>query len=194
MSGLAPSGARRLLAHGARVCRQLEVLVAPLNERLRRVRKHARLTQKQLEQRSGVPQNTISRIEIGAAQEISTRTLIALAGALGVTTDYLLGLSETATPPRESPSEYSTPRLPRRTHGPRRFRRSRLLPYRAELVHQRRTGATLAALQRWLRTHRVRVARSTIKRYLDQLPELHDAQLSPPSCPSPQSRQESGGR
>jgi hypothetical protein len=61
----------------------------------------------------------------------------------------------------------STP-SPRRAPGPRPFRRSRLLPYRAELVHLRRTGASLAAMQRWLRQHRVRVARSTIKRSLDQ--------------------------
>jgi hypothetical protein len=72
------------------------------------------------------------------------------------------------------------PAPPRRAHGPRPFRRSQLLPYRAEFVHQRRAGASLAVLQRWLRQHRVRVARSTIKRYLDQLPELHAAQLSPP--------------
>ncbi len=68
--------------------------MAELSRRLRATRTKAGLTQKQLEARSGVPQNTISRIEIGAVQEISTRTLIALARALHVTTDFLLGLDE----------------------------------------------------------------------------------------------------
>ena len=68
--------------------------MADLSSRLREKRKMEGLTQKQLEERSGVPQNTISRIEIGTVQEISTRTLVALARALNVTTDYLLGLEE----------------------------------------------------------------------------------------------------
>lgn len=68
--------------------------MANLSSRLREKRKREGLTQKQLEERSGVPQNTISRIEIGSVQEISTRTLVALAQALHVTTDYLLGLEE----------------------------------------------------------------------------------------------------
>src|SRR5947209_7464658 len=68
--------------------------MAQLSERLRQLRKRRNMTQKDLEARSGVPQNTISRIEIGGAQEISTKTLIGLARALQVTTDYLLGVSE----------------------------------------------------------------------------------------------------
>ena len=68
--------------------------MADLSSRLREKRKREGFTQKQLEERSGVPQNTISRIEIGSVQEISTRTLVALARALNVTTDYLLGLED----------------------------------------------------------------------------------------------------
>jgi|GraSoiStandDraft_57_1057295.scaffolds.fasta_scaffold557843_1 transcriptional regulator with XRE-family HTH domain len=68
--------------------------MAQLSERLRQLRKQRRMTQKDLEEISHVPQNTISRIEIGGAQEISTKTLISLAGAFKVSTDYLLGLSE----------------------------------------------------------------------------------------------------
>jgi len=68
--------------------------MAQLRDRLRQLRKQRGLTQKDLEARSGVPQNTISRIEIGGAQEISTKTLIGLARALQVTTDCLLGLDE----------------------------------------------------------------------------------------------------
>jgi len=90
--------------------------MAQLSDRLRQLRKQRGLTQKDLEARSGVPQNTISRIEIGGVQEISTRTLIGLARALQVTTDCLLGLDEpagaettatTATPP---PAKHQRPR------------------------------------------------------------------------------------
>lgn len=66
-----------------------------LSGRLRQIRRDKGFTQKQLEELSGVPQNTISRIEIGTIKVITTPTLIALARALGVTTDYLLGLDET---------------------------------------------------------------------------------------------------
>src|SRR5262249_28933667 len=86
--------------------------MAHLSERLRQLRKQRGLTQKHLEARSGVPQNTISRIEIGSVQDISTKTLIGLARALQVTTDCLLGLDEpaggapTATqPPRAATSQ-----------------------------------------------------------------------------------------
>ena len=65
-----------------------------IGERLRQFRQQAGLTQKQLEERSGVPQNTISRIEIGSVQEMSTKTLIGLARALQVSTDILLGMAE----------------------------------------------------------------------------------------------------
>jgi transcriptional regulator with XRE-family HTH domain len=68
--------------------------MAILGTRVRERRKKAGLTQKQLEAQSGIPQNTISRIEIGTVQEISTRTLVQLAKTLGVSTDYLLGLAE----------------------------------------------------------------------------------------------------
>ena len=65
-----------------------------LGIRLRQARKAAELTQKALEARSGIPQNTISRIEGGNTQEISTGTLKALASTLRVSADYLLGLSD----------------------------------------------------------------------------------------------------
>ena len=81
--------------------------MAQLSDRLRQLRKQRGLTQKDLEARSGVPQNTISRIEIGGVQEISTKTLIDLARALQVTTDCLLGLDapeeEETTAPEATP-------------------------------------------------------------------------------------------
>jgi len=66
-----------------------------------------------------VPQNTISRIEIGGVQEISTKTLIGLARALQVTTDCLLGLDKpaveeptatAATPPATPKAKHQRPR------------------------------------------------------------------------------------
>lgn len=77
-----------------------------LSERLRAIRKRQGLTQKQLQERSGVPQNTISRIEIGQVQEIGTKTLTALARALQVTTDHLLGID--VEPPSQGTSQPKT--------------------------------------------------------------------------------------
>ncbi len=81
--------------------------MAHLSERLRQLRKQHGLTQKDLEARSGVPQNTISRIEIGGVQEISTKTLIGLARALQVSTDCLLGLDQ--PPVEEANAPEATP-------------------------------------------------------------------------------------
>ena len=68
--------------------------MAIVKDRLKSARKTRELRQKQLEEISGIPQNTISRIELGKNAEISTRTLAALARALGVSADYLLGLKD----------------------------------------------------------------------------------------------------
>jgi transcriptional regulator with XRE-family HTH domain len=65
-----------------------------LCERLLYSRKLAGLTQLELGRLSGVPHNTISRIELGKNPEISTGTLKKLALALNVSTDYLLGLKD----------------------------------------------------------------------------------------------------
>ena len=65
-----------------------------LSERLQYSRRAAGLTQKGLERASGVPQGTISRIELGRSDETSTGTLKKLALALGVSADYLLGLKD----------------------------------------------------------------------------------------------------
>ena len=65
-----------------------------LSERLQYSRKAAGLTQKGLERASGVPQGTISRIELGRNDETSTGTLKKLALALRVSADFLLGLKD----------------------------------------------------------------------------------------------------
>ncbi len=68
--------------------------MAIVKDRLKSARKTRDLRQKQLEEISGIPQNRISRMELGKNPEISTRTLAALARALGVSADYLLGLKD----------------------------------------------------------------------------------------------------
>lgn len=57
------------------------------------------------------------------------------------------------------------------------YRRSRLDKYRAELVAMKQAGASCADLAEWLRvSHRCKVNRSSIDRYLKKLPELHEGQ------------------
>ncbi|OGU14219.1 MAG: hypothetical protein A2076_16710 [Geobacteraceae bacterium GWC2_53_11] len=53
-----------------------------------------------------------------------------------------------------------------------RYHKSALEKHRAELVALRRAGASLKDLVVWLRTKRLKVAASTVSRYLRQLPEL----------------------
>jgi hypothetical protein len=60
----------------------------------------------------------------------------------------------------------------RQTMRRKRYRRSSLMTFRAELVALRHEGASLADLKLFLQSHRVKAARSTIGRYLKQLPEL----------------------
>lgn len=56
----------------------------------------------------------------------------------------------------------------------RRYRRSRLERYRAELAAMRRAGASCGDLAVWLRVmHRCRINRSSVDRYLKKLPEMN---------------------
>lgn len=55
----------------------------------------------------------------------------------------------------------------------RRWGKSCLIPFRAELVTLRRAGGSLGDIQTWLLvTHRIAVERSTILRFLAKLPEV----------------------
>lgn len=69
-------------------------------------------------------------------------------------------------------NELTLIRQQRRMSRRRRYYRSRLDRYRAEIVTLRRAGATLAEINAWLRRRRCRVACSTISRYLSKLPEV----------------------
>ncbi len=65
-----------------------------VKERLKGLRKTIGLTQKQLGENAAIPHNTISRIELGETEDTSTKTLTAIARALNVSADYLLGLKD----------------------------------------------------------------------------------------------------
>lgn len=67
---------------------------APVGERVRRVRRAQDLTQERLAELAGLNVITISRLEKGTAKEAYADTVAALARALGVSADYLLGLSD----------------------------------------------------------------------------------------------------
>ncbi len=57
------------------------------------------------------------------------------------------------------------------------FRKSRLDRYRVELLAMKQAGASCADLAEWLRvSHRCKIHRSTIDRYLKKLPELNEAE------------------
>lgn len=85
-----------------------------LGERLKKARLQAKLSQKQLEDRSGVSQKTISKIERGD-QEGSTQIAM-LARACGVRTDWLaaesgpmLASQQAANEPEPTPYDKLTP-------------------------------------------------------------------------------------
>ena len=65
---------------------------------LRSKRIKANLSQQELSERSGIPQQTISTIESGARKNIGVETLLPIATALGCTIDDLL----TDDPPAET--------------------------------------------------------------------------------------------
>jgi transcriptional regulator with XRE-family HTH domain len=64
-----------------------------VGQRLYARRKQLKMTQARLAAMTGMTQGSIARIETGKAKEVESSTLIALAQALDVTTDWLLGLT-----------------------------------------------------------------------------------------------------
>jgi transcriptional regulator with XRE-family HTH domain len=83
-----------------------------LGQRISRARKAAGLTQEQLAAATGLKQFHISRIERGGIKDVMAETLLRLARALHVTTDFLLRAEE----PKHDASD-ATPAPPR--HRPR---------------------------------------------------------------------------
>ena len=69
-----------------------------VGKRIRRVRRARDITQAQLAELTSLNVITISRLENGTAKSVHGGTIVALARALGVSADYLLGLSERQEP------------------------------------------------------------------------------------------------
>jgi transcriptional regulator with XRE-family HTH domain len=65
-----------------------------LGMRMRQRRRALDITQEQLEEMAGIKQSHISALEKGRIQIVKSDTLIRLAQALRVSTDWLLGLTE----------------------------------------------------------------------------------------------------
>jgi len=84
--------------------------------------------------------------------------------------------------PQEAASTLADIRAYRNAALKVRYRSSKLMRYRNELVALHREGASYRELAFWLRRrHRLRVDPTTIRRYLVQLPkvmETDDAELS----------------
>lgn len=64
-----------------------------LKDKLRKRRKWLEIKQSELAERAGVDQTTISNYELGKTR-VDAEALAKIAIALGVSTDWLLGLSE----------------------------------------------------------------------------------------------------
>ncbi len=57
----------------------------------------------------------------------------------------------------------------------KRYHKSRLQPYRAELVQMRKAGASYPELALWLRIEkRIKIAHTTTMRFLKKLPEMNN--------------------
>lgn len=70
-------------------------------------REHRGWKQKEAATRANIPVPTLNRIERGQ-QSIFAERVVTLARALGVSTDYLLGLTEDPTPPTKRPRTRKT--------------------------------------------------------------------------------------
>jgi transcriptional regulator with XRE-family HTH domain len=67
---------------------------SPVGERVRLVRRKQDVTQERLAEKADLNVITISRLEKGTAKAVYADTVAALARGLGISADYLLGLSE----------------------------------------------------------------------------------------------------
>lgn len=71
-----------------------EFLPGTIDQRLAELREQRGLTREELAERVGVSASTISRLESGQIQKFSDGMLTALAKEFGVSTDFLLGLTD----------------------------------------------------------------------------------------------------
>ena len=69
--------------------------ISIIGENIKRIREHKRMTAMDVAQSAGVSNSTISQIEKGRRQTLQSDTLNKIATALGVTTNDLLGDTDT---------------------------------------------------------------------------------------------------
>jgi transcriptional regulator with XRE-family HTH domain len=75
-----------------------EALGPLIGQRVRDLRESRHMTQSKLSKESKIPQATLSRIENGGFQDLKGGTLVKLAKALRVSTDFLLGRIQEESP------------------------------------------------------------------------------------------------
>ena len=63
-----------------------------LGERVLLIRRRRGLTQQELASQARLNKNTVARLEQGSLKDLSGQSITKIAVALGVSTDYLLGL------------------------------------------------------------------------------------------------------
>lgn len=87
-------------------------------------------------------------------------------------TEQLLSMDDTRST-FDAEKEVATMKARRADMRRKRWRLSKLMKYRTELVAMRRAGGTYRDLQLWLRVRkRTRVSDTTIQRFLSKLPEM----------------------
>jgi transcriptional regulator with XRE-family HTH domain len=75
-----------------------------LGKRLRKRRERLQISQRELSRRTKIPQSTISDIERGVQEDMTTALLKRFAEALGCTTDYLVGMYEDEEEDEDAPA------------------------------------------------------------------------------------------
>jgi len=75
------------------------IMALTIQERIKDLRVERRLTLKQLEEQTGLSSSALGSYEADETKDISHYALVKLAKFYGVTTDYLLALTETKRPP-----------------------------------------------------------------------------------------------
>ena len=69
-------------------------------------------TRRELAQRAGLHEQHLANVERGNRHRIEADTILKLARALVCTTDYLMGLTDTPSPPTKRPRPRKAPAAP----------------------------------------------------------------------------------
>lgn len=88
----------------------MEIDLRLFGERVRTRRQDCKLTQEELGTRLGASRTWITDLENNRQRGLSADTVVRFARALGVSADYLLGLTDDPTPPKRA--RRRTPRHP----------------------------------------------------------------------------------